>query len=102
MLIMMKQPAAVKQSASFNGRGPRTPDLTDKPGKPKVQVPATATDDCASPGGGKRTPKKIDVLGEQTDGAKLAADLKVKAKAIPEEAQQWAQVSGAWCTCMHG
>mmetsp|Transcript_7204 Transcript_7204/g.15720 ORF Transcript_7204/g.15720 Transcript_7204/m.15720 type:complete len:559 (-) Transcript_7204:921-2597(-) len=41
----------------------------------------------------RRARKKIDVLGSQTDGTKLAADLPA-ATAIPQDTQHWVQVFG--------
>ena len=39
----------------------------------------------------RHAPKKVDVLGQQSDGAKLAAALPA-AIVIPEEATPWVQV----------
>lgn len=56
--------------------------------------PATPSDGAptATTPQGKRGPKKIDVIGDQSDGKKLAADLPA-AIGIPEEAQAWTKVS---------
>lgn len=60
------------------------------PATPSDGVPTATTPQ------GKRGPKKIDVIGDQSDGKKLAADLPA-AIGIPEEAQAWTKVSSmAW------
>jgi hypothetical protein len=45
----------------------------------------------ATPSPAARGPKKIDVLGDQSDGMRLAAVLPAAA-VIPEEAKSWAEV----------
>lgn len=71
----------VPESPATPAMGPSTPAVVD----PAPQDSSTAA--------ARRVPKKIDVIGDQSDGAKLAADLPA-AIAIPDDAQQWTKIYG--------
>lgn len=70
------------------------PDPLLQPGKPS----ALRTDDDDNQEGGelspKKAPKKIDFVGEQTDGSRLAADLPAVQTEFPEEVKPWLPIFG--------
>ncbi|GAX84082.1 hypothetical protein CEUSTIGMA_g11506.t1 [Chlamydomonas eustigma] len=79
---------SIKDSNNLETKPPlNVPALTSptEPTTPMMAIP--------SPAAVARGPKKIDVIGDQSDGMKLAADLPA-AIIIPEEGKSWAKVYG--------
>ncbi len=67
-----------------------------KPSTAPAAPTAYGNEEPASPGAGtptRRAPKKIDYVGAQSDGAKLAADLPAAVQ-VPDEAMAWIPVLG--------
>lgn len=84
-------PAGVQVS----GRSPTPGAGEDLPLSPIAgETPTLQHDhDPSTPTTRRGVPKKVDVLGQQSDGTKLAADLPA-AMPIPSEAQHWVSVLG--------
>ncbi len=60
-----------------------------------IQASSNCTPNMASPSpAGQARPKKIDPIGAQSDGLRLAADLPAAMGEVPEEAKPWALVFG--------
>ncbi|GIL78316.1 hypothetical protein Vretifemale_7762 [Volvox reticuliferus] len=67
------------------------PDSAPEPFPEASPSPPPGGAECATPS--KRAPKKIDYVGVQSDGTKLAADLPAAVQ-VPEEAAGWTAVLG--------
>ncbi|EFJ46205.1 hypothetical protein VOLCADRAFT_105644 [Volvox carteri f. nagariensis] len=66
-------------------------DALEPSSEAEASAPPLAATECQTPT--KRAPKKIDYVGAQSDGTKLAADLPAAVQ-VPEEASGWTAVLG--------